>query len=112
MSRLPARYKQNRLAQLRGFYYAARTGSISRAAEKLLLSQPSVSLQTMHAPSLQTGDACPQSLLAAHSLHLPPPQKGRFCGQSVSLAHSMQTLSMHSWGLGQSPSSWQNSPVV
>jgi DNA-binding transcriptional LysR family regulator len=45
MSRLAPRYKQNRLAQLRGFYYAARMGSISRAAEKLLLSQPSVSLQ-------------------------------------------------------------------
>lgn len=45
MSRFAPRYKQNRLAQLRGFYYAARTGSISRAAEKLLLSQPSVSLQ-------------------------------------------------------------------
>ncbi len=40
-----SRYKQNRLQQLRGFCYAARTKSISRAAEKLLLSQPSVSLQ-------------------------------------------------------------------
>jgi len=39
------RYKHNRMAQLRGFYYAARTGSFSRAAEKLMLSQPSVSLQ-------------------------------------------------------------------
>jgi DNA-binding transcriptional LysR family regulator len=45
MSAPAPRYKQNRLAQLRGFYYAARLGSISRAAEKLLLSQPSVSLQ-------------------------------------------------------------------
>lgn len=40
-----SRYKQNRLQQLRGFCCAARTKSISRAAEKLLLSQPSVSLQ-------------------------------------------------------------------
>ncbi len=39
------RYKHNRMAQLRGFCYAARTGSFSRAAEKLQLSQPSVSLQ-------------------------------------------------------------------
>lgn len=38
-------YKQNRLKQLRAFCQAARTGSISRAAEKLFLSQPSVSLQ-------------------------------------------------------------------
>jgi len=40
-----SRYKHNRLQQLRGFCCAARTKSISRAAEKLLLSQPSVSLQ-------------------------------------------------------------------
>ncbi len=39
------RYKQNRLQQLRGFYYAARLGSVSKAAEKMFLSQPSVSLQ-------------------------------------------------------------------
>ncbi|MBX7256531.1 MAG: LysR family transcriptional regulator [Candidatus Hydrogenedentes bacterium] len=39
------RYKQNRLQQLRGFYYAARLGSVSKAAEKMYLSQPSVSLQ-------------------------------------------------------------------
>jgi len=38
-------YKQNRLQQLRGFCAAAQTGSISRAAERLFLSQPSVSLQ-------------------------------------------------------------------
>ncbi len=38
-------YKQNRLQQLRGFCYAVQAGSISRAAEKLSLSQPSVSLQ-------------------------------------------------------------------
>ena len=43
-SRLTA-YKQNRLQQLRGFCFTALTGSVSRAAEKLLLSQPSVSLQ-------------------------------------------------------------------
>lgn len=40
-----AYYKQNRLKQLRAFCYAARAGSISKAAEQLYLSQPSVSLQ-------------------------------------------------------------------
>jgi DNA-binding transcriptional LysR family regulator len=38
-------YKQNRLKQLRAFCQAARTGSITEAAEKLFLSQPSVTLQ-------------------------------------------------------------------
>ncbi len=38
-------YKQNRLKQLRAFCHAATTGSISRAADQLYLSQPSVSLQ-------------------------------------------------------------------
>ncbi|MDX1653812.1 MAG: LysR family transcriptional regulator [Candidatus Competibacteraceae bacterium] len=38
-------YKHNRLQQLRGFCYAVQTGSISKAAEKMDLSQPSVSLQ-------------------------------------------------------------------
>jgi len=38
-------YKQNRLKQLRAFCFAARTGSISKAAENLFLSQPSISLQ-------------------------------------------------------------------
>lgn len=41
----PVYYKQNRLKQLRAFCYTARAGSISRAAERLFLSQPSVSLQ-------------------------------------------------------------------
>jgi DNA-binding transcriptional LysR family regulator len=45
MSGSPARYKQNRLQQLRGFCFAARTKSISKAARKMGLSQPSVSLQ-------------------------------------------------------------------
>ena len=45
MAESPSRYKQNRLQQLRGFCYAARTKSISKAAEKMALSQPSVSLQ-------------------------------------------------------------------
>jgi DNA-binding transcriptional LysR family regulator len=40
-----SRYKQNRLQQLRGFCYAARASSISKAAVKMQLSQPSVSLQ-------------------------------------------------------------------
>lgn len=38
-------YKQNRLKQLRAFCFAAHTGSISKAAESLFLSQPSISLQ-------------------------------------------------------------------
>src|SRR5206468_2504321 len=41
----PRHYKHNRLQQLRGFCAAARLGSVSRAAESLRLSQPSVSLQ-------------------------------------------------------------------
>jgi DNA-binding transcriptional LysR family regulator len=45
MASSASRYKHNRLQQLRGFCYAARTKSISKAAEKLFLSQPSVSLQ-------------------------------------------------------------------
>jgi DNA-binding transcriptional LysR family regulator len=45
MARATLRYKQNRLQQLRGFCYAARTKNISKAAEKMALSQPSVSLQ-------------------------------------------------------------------
>jgi LysR family transcriptional regulator, cys regulon transcriptional activator len=36
--------KQNRLRQLRAFCHAAQTGNISKAAERLYLSQPSVSL--------------------------------------------------------------------
>lgn len=38
-------YKHNRLQQLRGFCFAVQTGSISKAAERMFLSQPSVSLQ-------------------------------------------------------------------
>lgn len=45
MARSVARYKQNRLQQLRGFCYSARLKNISKAAEKMALSQPSVSLQ-------------------------------------------------------------------
>ncbi|MBI2421358.1 MAG: LysR family transcriptional regulator [Candidatus Hydrogenedentes bacterium] len=45
MAKLDFRYKQNRLQQLRGFCYAAADGSISKAAERMYLSQPSVSLQ-------------------------------------------------------------------
>lgn len=45
MATVASRYKHNRLQQLRGFCYAARAKSISKAAEKLYLSQPSVSLQ-------------------------------------------------------------------
>jgi DNA-binding transcriptional LysR family regulator len=38
-------YKQNRLKQLRAFCCAAKTGSVSKAAERLYLGQPSVTLQ-------------------------------------------------------------------
>lgn len=38
-------YKQNLLKQLRAFCQAARTGNITEAAERLFLSQPSVTLQ-------------------------------------------------------------------
>ncbi len=38
-------YKQNRAQQLRGFYHVAITGSFSAAAERMVLSQPAVSLQ-------------------------------------------------------------------
>jgi len=41
----PLYYKSNRLKQLRAFHQVVRCGSISKAAEKLFLSQPSVSLQ-------------------------------------------------------------------
>lgn len=37
-------YKRDRLKQLRAFCYAAETGRISKAAERMFLSQPSVSL--------------------------------------------------------------------
>ena len=39
------RYKQNRFQQLRGFCYAASSGSVSKAARRMGLSQPSVSQQ-------------------------------------------------------------------
>ncbi len=45
MTKNPVYYKQNRLKQLRAFCYAAQTGSVSKAAERLFLSQPSVTLQ-------------------------------------------------------------------
>lgn len=38
-------YKQNRLKQLRAFCYAAQAGGVSKAADRMCLSQPSVSLQ-------------------------------------------------------------------
>lgn len=47
MSQAPTRshYRQSRLKQLRAFCYAAQAQSISKAAERMHLSQPSVSLQ-------------------------------------------------------------------
>lgn len=38
-------YKKNRLQQLRGFYYTVLTGSLSKAAQKMDLSQSSITLQ-------------------------------------------------------------------
>ena len=38
-------YKNNRLKQMRAFCEVVRTGSITLAAQKLFLSQPSVTLQ-------------------------------------------------------------------
>jgi DNA-binding transcriptional LysR family regulator len=40
-------YKQNRFQQLRGFCYSAASGSISAAARRMSLSQPSVSQQIL-----------------------------------------------------------------
>ena len=45
MTTNPVYYKQNRLKQLRAFCFAVQTGSVSKAAERLFLSQPSVTLQ-------------------------------------------------------------------
>ena len=45
MSQATYRYKQNRFQQLRGFCYAAASGSISKAAQRMGLSQPAVSQQ-------------------------------------------------------------------
>ena len=45
MSAVDYRYKQNRFQQLRGFCYAAASGSISQAAKRMSLSQPAVSQQ-------------------------------------------------------------------
>src|SRR5213593_2791094 len=45
MSAAGLRYKQNRFQQLRGFCYAAASGSISKAAKRMSLSQPAVSQQ-------------------------------------------------------------------
>lgn len=45
MKRIGSAQKQNQIKQLRAFCRAAQNGSISKAAERLNLSQPSVSLQ-------------------------------------------------------------------
>lgn len=46
MSNIPTRpFQPNRLKQLRAFIHAAQAGSISKAAQRLHLSQPSISLQ-------------------------------------------------------------------
>ncbi|HEV2213513.1 MAG TPA: LysR family transcriptional regulator [Gammaproteobacteria bacterium] len=45
MVRSARHYQHNRLAQLRAFCQAVKAGSISKAAEKLELAQPTVSLQ-------------------------------------------------------------------
>ena len=38
-------YKNNRFQQLRGFYFSAKLGNITKAAEVMHLTQPSISLQ-------------------------------------------------------------------
>jgi DNA-binding transcriptional LysR family regulator len=38
-------YKNNRFQQLRGFYFAAKLGNLTKAAEVMNLTQPSISLQ-------------------------------------------------------------------
>ena len=38
-------YKRNRIQQLKGFYHSAQTGSISKAAKKMGLTQAAVTLQ-------------------------------------------------------------------
>ncbi len=38
-------YKHNRLQQLKGFYYAVQTGSVSKAAKKIGLTQSAITLQ-------------------------------------------------------------------
>jgi DNA-binding transcriptional LysR family regulator len=43
--RLTHAYKGSRLPQLRSFCFAAQAGSVSKAAERMFLSQPTVSLQ-------------------------------------------------------------------
>lgn len=45
MTRSSRQYQHNRLAQLRAFCHAVKAGSITKAAEKLELAQPTVSLQ-------------------------------------------------------------------
>jgi DNA-binding transcriptional ArsR family regulator len=45
MTRATRQYQANRLAQLRAFCLAVQHGSISKAAERLDLAQPTVSLQ-------------------------------------------------------------------
>ena len=45
MAKQAFRYKQNRLLQLRGFYFTAQTKNMSKAAKLMGLTQPSVSLQ-------------------------------------------------------------------
>ena len=45
MRSVELRYKQNRFQQLRGFCYTAASGSISKAAGRMFLSQPAVSQQ-------------------------------------------------------------------
>ncbi|NBC48148.1 MAG: LysR family transcriptional regulator [Gammaproteobacteria bacterium] len=44
-ARVPSPHRQNRLKQLRAFCHVAQLGSVSAAAERISLSQPTVSLQ-------------------------------------------------------------------
>jgi DNA-binding transcriptional LysR family regulator len=63
------RYKQNRCQQLRGFCYAASMGSISKAAQRIGLSQPAVSQQIR---SLENELAVTLFVRRGSGIHLTP----------------------------------------
>ena len=78
MADKPSRYKQNRLQQLRGFVYAAQEGSITKAAERLFLTQPSVSLQIQALErELEAVEGAAEQLAARQELGLDEGLQGR-----------------------------------
>lgn len=60
-------YKNNRFQQLRGFYFAAKLGNITKAAEVMHLTQPSISLQIK---ALEDDLACQLFERKGPSIHL------------------------------------------